>query len=408
VKIEAPRGTHDLLPADRHRREVVLGATEQVADLYGYARIVTPTFEDTELFARTSGAGSDVVQKEMYTFDDRSGRSLTLRPEGTAPVARAYLEHGLHRDPQPVKTYYAGPMFRYAAPQKGRYREFWQIGFEAMGSDDPAVDAELIQLFTEIERRAGVRHTRLELNSIGDRNCRPAYVERLRAFLAGRRDELDDEARRRAEVSPLRVFDTKSEEVARVLAEAPAIGDSLCPACREHFAEVRAILDAYGVEYELAPTLVRGLDYYTRTVFEFVNEELDAAQATVCAGGRYDYLIEEIGGPPTPGIGWAAGVERMTASSSAEARAAGVDLFVAFADGARRAEILPWLAELRGKGLRADTDYAGRSLKGQLTQAGRLGARATLVVEAGGLVLRRPGADDVAVGSLPELEELLG
>ena len=344
----------------------------------------------------------------MYTFEDRSGRSLTLRPEGTAPVARAYLEHGLHREPQPVKTYYVGPMYRYAAPQKGRYREFWQIGFEAMGSDDPAVDAELIQIFTEIERRSGVRHTRLELNSIGDRECRPAYVERLRAFLTEHRGDLDEDTLRRAEVSPLRVFDTRNDAVRRVLAEAPTIGESLCSACREHFEQVQGFLTGYDVGFELVPTLVRGLDYYTRTVFEFVNEDLDAAQASICAGGRYDYLIEEIGGVPTPGIGWAAGVERMTMSSSAADEPEAVDVFVAFADASRRAEILPWLADLRRRGMRADTDYAGRSLKGQLTQAGRLGARATLVVDVDGQVLRRPGQEDVRVGSLDELLELVG
>jgi histidyl-tRNA synthetase len=407
VKLQAPRGTQDVLPADQPRRLDLLDAARSTADDYGYGLIVTPTFEDTELFARTSGQGSDVVQKEMYTFQDRSGRSLTLRPEATAPIARAYLEHGLHREPQPVKTWYVGPMFRYAAPQKGRYREFWQIDFEAMGSDDPAVDAELIQLFTEIERRAGVTHTRLELNSIGDRECRPEYVERLQAFLAEHQDELDEETQRRADVSPLRVFDTTNEVVARVLASAPTIGDSLCPACREHFTEVRSFLDAYGIEYELVPTLVRGLDYYTRTVFEFVNEGLDAAQSTICAGGRYDYLIEEIGGAPTPGIGWAAGVERMTMSSSSAGDAKVTDLFVAFADPGRRREILPWLAALRAKGLRADTEYARRSLKGQLTQAARLHARATLVVQADSQVLRRPGAEDVQVDSLAELEELL-
>jgi histidyl-tRNA synthetase len=408
VKIQAPRGTLDVLPADQPGRLAVLDAARSTADDYGYGLVVTPTFEDTELFARTSGQGSDVVQKEMYTFEDRSGRSLTLRPEGTAPVARAYLEHGLHRHPLPVKTYYVGPMFRYAAPQKGRYREFWQIGVEAMGSDDPAVDAEVIQLFTEIERRAGIEHTRLELNSIGDRECRPAYVERLQAFLAEHHRELDEDTRRRAEVSPLRVFDTRDDAVRRVLAEAPTVGESLCRACRQHFAEVRGFLDAYGVAYELVPTLVRGLDYYTRTVFEFVNEGLDAAQASICAGGRYDYLIEEIGGAPTPGVGWAAGVERMTASSVAEAEAEPIDLFIAFADPSRRPEILPWLARLRAAGLRGDTDYAARSLKGQLTQAGRLGARATLVVESDALTLRRPGQEDVPVGSLAELEALLG
>jgi histidyl-tRNA synthetase len=408
VKIQAPRGTLDVLPADQPRRLAVLDATRSTAEDYGYGLIVTPTFEDTELFIRTSGQGSDVVQKEMYTFEDRSERSLTLRPEGTAPVARAYLEHGLHREPQPVKTYYVGPMYRYAAPQKGRYREFWQIGFEAMGSDDPAVDAELIHLFTEIERRAGVVPTRLELNSIGDRECRPGYIERLQAFLADHEGDLDEETKRRAEVSPLRVFDTKDDGVRRVLAAAPTIGEALCAACREHFREVRGFLDAYGVAYELVPTLVRGLDYYTRTVFEFVNDGLGAAQASICAGGRYDYLIEEIGGAPTPGVGWAAGVERMTMSSSADAGPEPVDLFVAFADRGRRREILPWLAALRAEGFTGDTDYADRSLRGQLTQAGRLGARATLVVESDGQVLRRAGEADVRIGSFEELRELLG
>jgi histidyl-tRNA synthetase len=407
VRIQAPRGTLDVLPADQPGRLTVLDATRSTAEDYGYGLIVTPTFEDTDLFARTSGQGSDVVQKEMYTFEDRSGRSLTLRPEGTAPVSRAYLQHGLHREAQPVKTYYVGPMYRYAAPQKGRYREFWQIGFEAMGSDDPAVDAELIQVFTEIERRADVTHTRIELNSIGDRECRPEYVERLRAFLAEHESHLDEETKRRAEVSPLRVFDTKDEAVRRVLADAPTIGDSLCQSCEEHFREVRGFLDAYGVAYELVPTLVRGLDYYTRTVFEFVSDDLEAAQASICAGGRYDYLIEEIGGAPTPGVGWAAGVERMTMSRSATSAVEPVDLFVAFADRGRRQEILPWLAALRAEGLTGETDYAGRSLKGQVTHAGRLGARATLVVERDGQVLRRSGKEDVPVGSLDELRELL-
>ncbi len=393
MKIEAPRGTLDVLPADQPRREAVLRAADETAALGGYGRIVTPTFEDTELFARTSGAGSDVVHKEMYTFEDRAGRSLTLRPEGTAPVARAYIEHGLHREPQPVKTYYAGPMFRYAAPQKGRYREFWQIGFEAMGSDDPALDAELIHLFTEIERRAGVRHTRLELNSIGDRACRPAYVERLLGFLAARGDELDEETIRKAEVSPLRVFDTKSDAVRAVLTHAPTIGDSLCDACRTHFAQVREFLHAYDIEYVLVPTLVRGLDYYTRTVFEFVNEELGAAQATTSAGGRYDYLIEEIGGKPTPGVGWAAGVERLAMSSALALEGAALDVFVVCDDRVDRPRVLAQVAELRRAGLRCDVDYAGRSLKGQMTQAGRTRARTVVRVAGDRAVLRVGGTD---------------
>ncbi|MGH3010949.1 MAG: histidine--tRNA ligase [Gaiellaceae bacterium] len=393
MKIQAPRGTLDALPADQQRRLKVLDSADSTAADYGYGLIVTPTFEDTELFARTSGPGSDVVQKEMYTFEDRSGRSLTLRPEGTAPVARAYLEHGFHRLPQPVKTYYVEPMFRYATPQKGRYREFWQIGFEAMGSDDPAVDAELIQAYTEIERRAGVRHTRLELNSIGDRECRPAYVERLQAFIAARSDQLDEETLRRATVSPLRVFDSKDVAVLQVLAEAPRIGDSLCAACSEHFAAVRGFLEGYGIGYDLVPTLVRGLDYYTRTVFEFVNEELDAAQATTCAGGRYDYLMEEIGGPSTPGVGWAAGVERMIMSLAEEPPGLGLDVFIVCDEPSDRAAVLAQLAELRRAGLSADTDYAGRSLKGQMTHAGRTGARLVVRVSGDEATLRAEGSD---------------
>ncbi len=393
MKLEAPKGTLDVLPAEQPLRDAVVGAAETVAALAAYGRILTPTFEDTELFVRTSGGGSDVVQKEMYTFEDRAGRSLTLRPEGTAPVARAYVEHGLHREPQPVKTFYVEPMYRYAAPQKGRYREFWQIGFEAMGSDDPALDAELIGLFREIERRLEIGGTRLELNSIGDRECRPAYVERLRAYLADHDADLDEDARRKAEASPLRVFDTKSPRVREALAGAPTIADSLCEPCREHFAAVRSYLDAGGIDYELVPTLVRGLDYYTRTVWEFVNEGLGAAQATICAGGRYDYLVEEIGGPPTPGVGWAAGVERVGMSAGIEPEPLALDVFVVCDEEADRPRVLAEVAKLRAAGLRADADHAGRSLKGQMTQAGRTRARTIVRVEGESATVRADGAD---------------
>ncbi len=393
MKIEAPRGTRDVLPAEAPVREAIERAAQQAADLARYGRIVTPTFEDTELFARTSGAGSDVVTKEMYSFQDRAGRSLTLRPEGTAPVARAYVEHGLHREPQPVKTYYVEPMYRYAAPQKGRYREFWQIGFEAMGSDDPALDAELIDLFAWIADEVGIRDMRLRLNSIGDRECRPAYLERLRGFLAEHRDELDEDSRARADVSPLRVFDSKEERVQRVLAGAPTIGESLCGACAEHFAEVRGFLDRYDIEYEVQPTLVRGLDYYTRTVWEFEHGALGAGQSSVCAGGRYDYLVEEVGGPPTPGVGWAAGIERMAMSATIQPEPPPVDAFFVLADVADRAAVLAQMTALRREGLRCDTDYARRSLKGQMTQASRARARVVVRVEGGQATIREGGED---------------
>ena len=407
MKFEAPRGTLDTLPAEQPLRDAILAVADSVAARYGYGRILTPTFEDTELFARTSGEGSDVVTKEMYTFTDQAGRSLTLRPEATAAIARAYLEHGLHREAQPVKAYLVGPMFRYAAPQRGRYREFWQIDFEGIGSDDPALDAELIQLFTELAREIEIPAVRLELNSIGDRQCRPAYLRRLEEFLAAHAERLDDEARQKASASPLRVFDSKNPEVQRVLAEAPTIGDSLCQPCREHFDSVRAFLDAYGVEYDVKPTLVRGLDYYTRTVWEFIDDDLEAAQSTICAGGRYDYLIEAIGGPPTPGVGWAAGVERLAMSSGLDSPRRRIDVFFAVDAGAPRQQVLALMARLRREGRSADTDYAGRSLKGQLTQAQRLGARTIVIADAEGYTLRRRGELDVRLASLDEVERAL-
>ena len=247
MKFEAPRGTHDILPSEQPRWRRAIGEAERLCALYGYRRIDTPAFEDTELFARTSGQGSDVVQKEMYTFEDRGGRSLTLRPEATAPIARAYLQHGLHREPQPQKLYTVGPMWRYSAPQRGRFREHWQVSVEALGSDDPAIDAEIIQLYNTWLRNLGVSDYTLQLNSIGDRECRPAYVERLSAWLDEHADVLDEDAEAKRRTSPLRVFDVKSRAVLEALAEAPKIGESLCDACREHFDLVRATLDALGV-----------------------------------------------------------------------------------------------------------------------------------------------------------------
>jgi histidyl-tRNA synthetase len=383
VRFEAPRGTHDILPSEQGVWQRVLGEAERLCALYGYGRIITPGFEDTELFIRTSGEGSDVVQKETYTFEDRGGRSLTLRPEATAPICRAYLEHGMHREPQPVKLFTIGPMWRYDRPQKGRFREHWQLSVEAIGSDDPAVDAELIQLYDELLRRLGVRDYVLELNSIGDANCRPAYLRQLEAWLDEHDAELDEEARAKRRTTPLRVFDVKSERVQAALDEAPRIGDSLCDACREHFEQVRGLLDALGVRYELRPTLVRGLDYYTRTTFEFKDEAI-GAQDTICGGGRYDGLMEAIGGPPTPGIGFGAGFERLILSlPDADVEPEGIDIFFVAEDGADRKAIAAALVELRRRDISADMDYAGRSVKGQRTQASRLGARRVEVVEAG-------------------------
>jgi len=393
-RFEAPRGTHDILPAEQPLWRWVTGTMEEVCRAYGYRPIQTPGIEDTDLIIRTSGVGSDVVQKETYTFTDRGGRSLTLRPEGTAPICRAYVEHGLHREPQPQKLYTIGPFWRYDRPQKGRYREHWQLSVEAIGSDDPAVDAEVIRLYDEVLRRLDVRDYVLELNSIGDANCRPAYIEELSVWLDAHDAELDDEARAKRQTSPLRVFDVKSERVQTALADAPKIGDALCDDCRAHFERVREYLDAVGVRYELVPTLVRGLDYYTRTTFEFKDEAI-GAKDTICGGGRYDGLVEAIGGPATPGIGFGAGVERLLLSvGERELPPAEIDYFFVVDDGADRAKVLATIARLRAQGLACDTDYAGRSKKGQLTQAGRLGARATVIVDAGGARILRPGGDE--------------
>jgi histidyl-tRNA synthetase len=393
TRFEAPRGTHDILPSEQPLWQWVTGQMQEVCALYGYRRVDTPGFEDTDLIIRTSGGGSDVVQKETYTFADRGGRSLTLRPEATAPICRAYIQHGLHREPQPQKLYTIGPMWRYERPQKGRFREHWQLSVEAIGTDDPAVDAEVIQLYTELLRRLRVTRFTLELNSIGDANCRPAYVEQLSRWLDDHDAELDEEARAKRATSPLRVFDVKSERVQAVLATAPRIGDALCDECREHFARVRAFLDAYGVAYELIPTLVRGLDYYTRTTFEFKSEDL-GAKDTICGGGRYDGLIQEIGGDPTPGIGFGAGVERLLLSVPSTRDEQPLDVYFVTTESADRARVLPLLAELRRRGLRADMDYAGRSQKGQLGQASRQHAGWTVIVDGGEATVREPGRDD--------------
>jgi len=396
LKIEAPRGTHDVLAKDWPHWGRIVDEARRLCDLYGYRPITTPVFEDTGLFQRTSGAGSDVVQKETYTFTDRGDRSLTLRPEGTAPIVRAYLEHGLQREPQPVKLYTIAPMYRYSAPQKGRYREHWQLSVEAIGSADPAIDAEVIQLYAELLLAVGVEGATVQLNSIGDRACRPAYVERLMSWLDKHDAELDDEAREKRATNPLRVFDSKNMRVKAALASAPKIGESLCAECSAHFDNVRAYLDAYGVTYVVEPTLVRGLDYYTRTAFEFVPEAQPGvtlgAQSSLAGGGRYDYLAEEIGGPPTPGVGFGAGVERLhTAIEEPPPEPRPVGVFFLMGENVDRPRVLAQMAKLRRAGLSAEADYAGRSMKGQMTQADRLRTQWWVHVLGDSVNIRRRG-----------------
>jgi histidyl-tRNA synthetase len=375
---QAPRGTRDWYLDDAAQRRSLVDAARSVFEAAGYSEVVTPTFEDTEVYARTSGEGSDVVRKEMYTFHDRSDRSLTLRPEGTAGVVRAYIQHGMSRLPQPIKSWYVAPMFRYAAVQRGRFREHYQFGVEVLGSSDPAVDAEVIGLQHAWYQRVGVTQYQLELNSIGDSTCRPAYLELLVAFLDAHAGELCEECLERRDSNPLRVFDCKNQACRAVLADAPKITDHLCDACAEHFAQVRTLLDARGVAYVLSPGLVRGLDYYTRTAWEFVTTEL-GAQGAIGGGGRYDGLAEALGGPPTPGVGFGSGLERLFELAPLQPSGREWVCFVVTHEPARP-RLLAVMDEVRLGGVAADTVFGGRALRRQLENAAKRGATSTVVV----------------------------
>jgi histidyl-tRNA synthetase len=384
--IQAPRGTFDILPESAAQRKVVEEQAEKVLGAAGYRRIETPTFEATDLFARGVGEATDIVQKEMYTFDDGGGRSLTLRPEGTAPVCRAYLEHGMHKLAQPVKLWYLSSFFRAEAPQRGRYRQFWQVGAEAIGSASPETDAELIALLADLLEALGVKQTRLRLSSLGTPETRAAYRDELKKYLRAHEHELSEEVRSRIDLNPLRAFDSDDRRTQTVMRDAPILLDRLSEEDAEHFAQVRALLDDAGIRYELDPTLVRGLDYYTRTVWEFTSDAL-GAQSGVGGGGRYDGLMEILDGPPTPGVGWAAGIERMLlAAGDLPAPADLVDLFVALVnpDGNRTAFELA--REARRAGLQAQLELAGRSLKGQLKHADRIHARWVAIIGENGVV----------------------
>jgi histidyl-tRNA synthetase len=402
-KLKAPRGTFDVLPGDGRRREALIHAAADALDAAGYGPIETPAFEHTELFARGVGETTDIVQKEMFTFEDMGGRSLTLRPEGTAAVVRAYLEHGMHKWPQPVKLRYHGPFFRHEAPQAGRYRQFTQIGAEAIGSDDPSLDAEAIVLLADVLDRAGARELRLRVGSLGTPETRREYSDDLRSHLRAHEAELSDEVRSRIDANPLRAFDSDHPGTRRVMESAPRLLDRISPEDAEHFAEVRALLDAARVDYEVDPTLVRGLDYYTRTVFEFTSDAL-GAQSGVAGGGRYDLLAEQLGGPPVPGVGWAAGVERiLLAAGDASTGDRGVDVYVALERGGDRSGSFALVTDLRAAGKRALMEQAGRSIKGQLKQADRAGAAKVVIVSGDEVRVRDMDTGDTR--SFPTLED---
>ena len=379
----APRGTADHLPDEQKYWRYIESKAVEVAGLFGYGRIDTPAFEDSNLFIRSVGEGTDIVEKEMYTFEDRGGDSITLRPEGTAPVCRAYLEHGMHNLPQPVRMYYFCPVFRYERPQAGRFRQHHQFGVEALGDADPSVDAEVIEVAWELMGHLGLRDIQLLVNNIGDGECRPAYIERLRDYYSGHHDHLCDDCKERLGRNPLRLLDCKVETCHTLGDEAPQSTDYLCDECREHWEKLSGYLDAMGLPYTVDHRMVRGLDYYTRTVFEI--QPLDVGgQSTIVGGGRYDGLITELGGRPTPGIGFATGIERLALNLKrgdvpVPDEPSPQYLVANVGDNARTAA-LELSVRLRRAGVGAILSSGVRGLRGQMRQANALNIPFALIL----------------------------
>jgi histidyl-tRNA synthetase len=383
ARFSAPRGTQDVLPTATPRWQYVEGKFREVCGLFGFREIRTPTFEETELFTRHTGETTDIVSKQMYTFEDKGGRSLTLRPEGTPPTVRAYLEHNLGADQPVTKLYYFGRIFRYERPQSGRYREHNQVGVEMIGSAAPEADAEVVSLAWLFFKSLGLTNVELRLNSLGGPEDRAVYREELRKYAASFLEDLCDTCRRRYDVNPLRMLDCKEERCKELLSGAPAVGDYLCGDCRKHFAAVQRCLAALGIQFLVDTHLVRGLDYYTRTVFEFQTPLL-GAQNTICGGGRYDNMIEDMGGPPTPALGFGLGIERLLLTLER----LDIDLpqppnpavFVAALGEEAREVALRLLFDLRLRGIAGETDFTGKSLKAQMKLADKLGARIVLII----------------------------
>ena len=378
MAIQAIKGVKDILPGDMPLWQHLEATARTLFEDYGFSEIRVPVFEYTELFARSIGASTDIVEKEMYTFEDRDGRKITLRPEGTAGVVRAFVEHKMYAESQLTRLYYMGPMFRHERPQKGRYRQFYQIGVEALGLDHPHVDIEVLAMLHALFTRIGVNGLTLQINSLGDSTCRGAYRDALKSYLAEKLPTLCTDCQRRYETNPLRVLDCKVD--ADKFIDSPVMLDYLCAPCKEHFETVEAGLRKLDIPFEINPRLVRGLDYYTRTTFELVMGHM-GAQNTVAAGGRYDGLVREIGGPATAGIGFALGVERaislMDSTNVARPRPA---LFLSALGAEAVAFALPVLHDLRSAGIRVDTDYTGSSLKSQMKKADKSGADHTLII----------------------------
>ena len=419
MQFRLPRGTQDILPEDQPYWDYVTSTAREQARRFGYGQIDTPVFEHAGLFNRGVGEGTDIVEKETYTFPDRSGEEITLRPEGTAPVCRAYLEHGMHNRPQPVRMHYFCPIFRYERPQAGRLRQHHQFGVEAIGDGDPSIDAEVIDLGWRFTTGLGLQGLTLAVNSIGDPACRPQYLEALKKHYAGSLASACPDCRMRYERNPLRMLDCKRSDFAcqDLIASAPRMTDLLCADCADHFASVQRYLGELGIPYHISPTLVRGLDYYTRTVFEIHPPE-EGAQSAVLAGGRYDGLIEQLGGRPTPGIGFGSGIERLILNvkrqqATAEPEAGSVDAVVVSLGGDAAAVAVRLASELRQAGLSAIVAQPGRSLRGQMRHADALGARYTLVlgdaeVAAGTVQVKDMASGEQRETPLDRVAEALG
>ena len=390
---QAPRGTTDLLPAEQKYWRYIESKAVALAQRYGYGRIDTPVFEDSYLFIRSVGEGTDIVEKEMYTFEDRGGDSVTLRPEGTAPVCRAYLEHGLHNLPQPVRLYYFCPVFRYERPQAGRFREHHQFGIEALGDGDPSVDAEVIELAWQLMITLGLRDVELLVNSIGDPQCRPDYVASLASYYSGHFDELCADCRDRLERNPLRLLDCKVQTCRALGDDAPRSAENLCQECSDHWAKLQEYLDLMHIPYRIEHRLVRGLDYYTRTVFE-VQPLVEGAQSTIIGGGRYDGLIEGLGGRSTPGIGFATGMERLAlnlkSGQVAVAEEPSPKYLVANVGDAARPAAMDLAGKLRLAGVGAILGSGSRAIRGQMRQANALEIPYALIL----------GDDEIARGEV--------
>jgi len=381
--IKVPKGTQDILPEDISKWYYIEDIIKEILNKYGYKEIRTPFFEYTDLFVRGIGESTDIVTKEMFTFPDRKGRSLTLRPEGTAPVVRAYLENSMGRTSKVIKLFYLGPMFRCEKPQAGRFRQFNQFGIEIIGTKSPAADAEVIITVLDIYKKLGLKNLEILINSVGCKKCRVDYIQKLKKYLKNKKDFLCSECKERYIKNPLRVLDCKKVSCKIIIEEAPVITENLCQECESHFSEVKSYLDDQKIIFHEDPRLVRGLDYYTKTAFEIISGGL-GAQNAIGGGGRYDDLVEELGGKPTPAVGFAAGIERMIIAIDqqkvewpVEKR---LDIFVAKVDEKNKDTVFRLLQKIRNAGLSADMDYSGGSLKSQMRIANKIGARYTVII----------------------------